>query len=261
MKKTILAVLIAGVALSTGAQGWISIDNVPNSNLSPAATSGGLFWIETSSGPVLMSQDFNLAAFGGTDLNDLALLATFLLSDGSAVGATTQLGSGFFLPQRSAVYQVPGTVRYPLSVFVQLQAWTGDYSSYAAALAGGAATAESPVFSTPAAGGPDSARSLTGMPAMILTVPEPSALALILLGGSCLWVFGWRLSLPHAMGHGGRPDQPESLSRLTHCHEGMSHWMRSGDKLLPPRFPQLDVALAPRARGPFFSGHPTRKLL
>ena len=112
------------------------------------------------------------------------MLATFLLSDGSAVGDNVW-GPGTFTDVSGTGYYVLGYHPY---VSMQVQAWTGDFDSYAAAVAGGAFAGESPVFSNFAAYGTLAPVGLAGMPAVILSLPEPPTgrLVLLALGGLLL---------------------------------------------------------------------------
>src|SRR5438094_192591 len=85
MKRTIVVAFLFQVAVRVYAQGLIALDNNSNNSTNPAATANGLFWVSTGAVPVLISQDFNAAFYGGANSNSLAPIAVFLLSNGTAM--------------------------------------------------------------------------------------------------------------------------------------------------------------------------------
>ena len=178
MKLLTLIGLLAGLTASIYAQGEIALANIDNTSTNPSATANGLFWLSTGGTPALINQDFNAAFYASTDSSSLTLLATFLLSNGTATGDNAG-GPGKFADPAGKTYPFQSIS----SVFVQIQAWTGNFDSYAAALAGGAPAAQSAMFLNPVDVPPGPARTLTGMPAMVLAIPEPSTFA---LGGLCV---------------------------------------------------------------------------
>src|SRR5205814_2246536 len=124
----------------------------------------------------------NAAFYAGTDSSSLSRLATFLLSNGTAA-VDNHFGPGTFADPAGKGY----TFSVPFSIFVQIQAWTGDFNSYAEAVNGGALTAQSPVFANPVDVPPGQQADLTGMPAMVLSsIPEPSTLGLGAFGALLL---------------------------------------------------------------------------
>ena len=183
MQKThVLLGILAGLTATAYGQGQIQLSNFGNTSTDTAATSNGLLWLSTGGTPVLINQDFNASFYGGTGSTSLTLLATFLLSNGTAAGDNS-FGPGTFVDLTATPYTFP-----TLSpVFVQIQAWTGTFNSYAAAANAGAPVAQSRIFLNPVDAPPGAPVPLTGMPAMVLTgVPEPSTLALAGLGGLSL---------------------------------------------------------------------------
>src|SRR6266850_5548413 len=76
----------AALTASLHGQGQLVLDNLANTSTSPSATANGLFWISTGGAPALIRQDFNAVFYAGADSANLSLIATFLLSNGSAVG-------------------------------------------------------------------------------------------------------------------------------------------------------------------------------
>ena len=177
MKATLCAILTVGWAVVACAQGLIELDTYNNFGTGPDATSHGLFWLSSGGSTALINQDFNAGFYLGTDPSHLDLLALFLLSDGSAVGDNA-LGPGTFTDVNGTGYVIPGYHPY---VFMRVQAWTGNFDSYAAAIAGGASAGESPVFTNMVAYGTIDPPGLVGMPAVILTLPEPPVGHLLLL--------------------------------------------------------------------------------
>jgi len=179
MKKLPLSGLVVWLTATACGQGQLILDNLANTSTNPFATSNGLFWLLTAGTPVLINQDFNAAFYAGTDSSSLSLLATFLLSNGTAIGDNS-FGPGTFVDPSGKNYGFPSTT----TVFVEIQAWIGNFSSYAAALSADALTAQSPIFVNRVDVPPGPAADLTGMPAMVLAVPEPSTF--VLGGVGCL---------------------------------------------------------------------------
>ena len=98
---------------------------------------------------------------------------------------------GFNDPSLGYVYKVPGD-NMGYAYFV-LRAWTGDFTSYAAAVAGGALVGTTPVFVNNAQLGLMPTPDLAQMPALILKpVPEPSTLLLAGAGLLGLLAYAWR---------------------------------------------------------------------
>jgi len=189
MRKFFLIIVVTGFAVRGFCQGAVVVlDNLNNTSMSPTATSAGLFWLSTDGTLSLINQDFNAAFYGGVDSGSLSLLATFLLSDGTAVGVNS-VGPGTFGDPQGIPYHVPGATIASREAFFQIQAWTGNYPSYAAAVMGGAPAAQSPIFLNPLYNLTGPPADMVGMPAIVLSVPEPSTLALVGLGGLCALVF------------------------------------------------------------------------
>jgi hypothetical protein len=160
----------AAVSFAVGAwgQGLISLGNSLNSDPGPFATSGGLFFIETAAGlPVLTHGDFNAAFYGGTDSANLTLIQSF---SGSAANGSGGAGDGIWLDPTGKTYAISGGTG---SAFFRIQAWTGNYDSFAAALKAltsdtNVYLAQSAIFANPLAIPPDPPPELSQMPAVIL---------------------------------------------------------------------------------------------
>jgi hypothetical protein len=183
MKKTALTMLLTGLGTCVFAQGQFALNNILNTSVDPFATSNGLFWLSTGGAPALINQDFNAAFYAGTDPSSLTLIAAFLLSDGSAINDNA-FGAGTFIEVPLKVHKIPGAF---ISAFFQIQAWTGNFDTYAAAISGGAPAAQSPVFVNPLNIPPGATTGLDQMPAMVLSVvPEPSVISLLALGGTAI---------------------------------------------------------------------------
>jgi hypothetical protein len=210
MKKQLLIVsMIAGLAayaygqgdlgsagslseLTPNQYGTFSLDNLQNGSTSETATSGGLVWIGNTFatadllGNNALAQDLNIAVFDGS-----SLVVELLVSDTTA-GGDSSFGGGQFLDNSTATYfdtaSVGGATRS-----LTLDMWTGDYATYALAVASGLPTVytATATFSQPLGNAGSPATTPTefqNMPAMVLLppVPEPTAIALATLGGLSL---------------------------------------------------------------------------
>jgi hypothetical protein len=181
-KVFFLGALLTGVALDACAQGVIELGNQWNNSRDPAATSNGLVWKSTGGVPSLIYEDFNVAFYIGATSNDLPLVSLCLLSNGTA--SFDCWDYGIFHVEHPTAYAVPGAWDF---AFVRIQAWTGNYNSYDAAVAGGGWVAQTPVFSNHISVPPGPAVPLIDMPAMVLSVvPEPSVISLLALGGTAI---------------------------------------------------------------------------
>jgi hypothetical protein len=174
--------LLAGATVRVCAQGEISFDNLMNTSTDPAATSNGLIWTSTGGVPSLIYEDFNVAFYIGLNPDSLPLINTYLLSNGTAKGDCWDYGQ--FILVNPPGYTLPV---FAVSAFVQIQAWTGNFSSYAEAASGGALVAQTPVFSNPLGIPPGPSIDMISMPAMVLSaIPEPSTVVLLVVGSMLL---------------------------------------------------------------------------
>jgi hypothetical protein len=203
MKKLILSVAAVGSLALTGfGQGVIYFDGSNNTSTSPTATSEGQVFLN---GVLDTGTDINAELVYGTSSAAVSLanpVVTLLLSSSATqgnstlgetltgVGDVTDFGSGVLFDGSGTAYQFP-TIASGTAVFFDVYGWTGNFSSYAAALASGTAlTGSSGVFSEILASATGTANDIEGMGALNLTstaVPEPTTMALAGLGGLSLF--------------------------------------------------------------------------
>ncbi len=205
------------------------IPNTPPNGTNPYATSNGRVWINTGSGPTLMTQDVNaqllvydtaLTTPAWTVLEGYpynsgdpgeATSSTLLLTgpDDPDLGTPPAVGDitfwteggypGAFLDPSGNIYVIPGATAagsYDFQMFM----WTGTSTTYAGAVGQpNTYTGESAVFTANAVGGPTPPSNAYGfipnMSAIILqqvTVPEPSTLLLAASGLIGLLAYAWR---------------------------------------------------------------------
>ena len=197
MKKLVITLIaVTGLAVSTVAQGTITIDNL-NGAGGNTATDHGLFF--DSAGAVYTGPNINIQVLGGLAAGSLSEIATLM-------GANALFYStvpGVYLDPTFATYNVPNSTGAGTAV-LQVLAWTGTASSFASAATDeqfwawdGNAYVNPTSFTFqnamggPQAGLPDAPpASLDGMPAMQLAlIPEPSIIALAGLGLASLLAF------------------------------------------------------------------------
>jgi hypothetical protein len=146
-----------GLAVGSAQAGGLWLDWTYNTNTSPTATTNGVWWIDTGSGPTLLPFDVNVEVLAGTSLGNLGLMypntsmtppagppSIWLLSDGTANNDIVFNGPGLccpLSPQGEWWYQVPGTNHYTgeSADWFDVMAWTGNDTTYEAAYAASAA--------------------------------------------------------------------------------------------------------------------------
>jgi hypothetical protein len=196
MKKLILSIAATSVvSLSGHAQQLIFADNSSNS------------YDTTIGGVVNQSQDLNLELLVGSTAGTVTTDVVTLLLNGATANPTTALGSvqpaaGDITTGGGTIYDVTGSA-YAVpagTAFFEVEAWTGNYSSYAAAEASGqagvfAGTSLVTAFTStdiPTAGLPPadlnaiSPFNLAQVPAV---VPEPTTLAMTGVGLASMLIF------------------------------------------------------------------------
>jgi hypothetical protein len=193
MKKLILSIsAVAGLTMAGNAQQVLFVDDNAANPISTDVTISG----------VVSTADENATLLVGTTAGNVTTDVVTLLLSGATASATTALGTtqpaagdvsslGLVADQTANTYKVAaGTAYY------QIELWSGtQYSSYAAALAGGGVVAgASPVLAfdnAPASGAPaveeDLPSSINLIP--ISAVPEPSTYAMAGVGLASMLIF------------------------------------------------------------------------
>jgi hypothetical protein len=179
MKKIILCTcVVAGLATASFGQGVIYFDGSNNTSTSPTAPSEGSVFLN---GVLDKSTDINAELLWSSTANGtFSSVVTLLLSQAtssstsalgttqSAVGDVSEYGSGILIDTSGNAYIIP-TIGSGSTGYFEVLAWTGSYSTYAAAQVGGALTGNSGVFSEVLASATGTANDIEGMPALNLT--------------------------------------------------------------------------------------------
>jgi hypothetical protein len=185
MKKTLIAVALAA-GLSTGvyAQGTITLNNDNNTSLSSLATANGLVFTNFGGHLGLEQGNVSITLLAGPVGGSLTPVTTILGSanfgDGDGFGQFTD-GSTPGIYNLAAAGVAAGA---PAEVMLEM--WEGSALTYVAATTSGSLYGTSAEFINPTGGGTTPPTSLTGMPAVILTSPEPSTIILGGLGAAAL---------------------------------------------------------------------------
>ena len=186
MKKLILSVTaVAGFSIASFGQGITLLDGN-----SPA-------YDTTIAGTPNTTQDLNIALLYGSSSSTVSSSVVTLLLSSSASPSTGTVGGtyaalgdisslGYLFDNSGTEYNLPAGAYY-----FQVEAWTGSYQTYAAALASGTVgvyAGASPVFAetlaaSPAPSGDVSAMGVINLSQVLTTiVPEPSTLAMAGVG-------------------------------------------------------------------------------
>jgi len=187
MKKLILTVaMVAAVSVGAFAQGTISFQNAVGGVGGRITTNNG-----TSSG--LAQGTYTVQILYGTTGTTLANLTPGAIF-------TSSTGSGLFFDGSTltltGITAGSGSADTQNNVSIAILGWTGNFASYAAAVAGGAFVGETAVFNNPTGGGGTPAAAAANLVNwlaannLVLTpVPEPSTIALGGLGAAALLLF------------------------------------------------------------------------
>ena len=216
MRKFILTtLLVTGAALRAFAQGTIFAENLNNTGVyngaggtafdpvadtgnpvySSLVTSNGLIFtmdptaqagnLGYGQGSQMLGVDVNFALYGGATAGTAnTLIVSLTGTNGAAAGDNANWGQLSY-DQGAQQYFVPGTAA-AATVYLDLQVWEGTATTYAASTS---YKADSGVFANPSGGGAGVPQPLYGLPDMLLTIPEPSILALSGLGAAALMIF------------------------------------------------------------------------
>ena len=191
MRTLILFASLMVLAARGFAQGMVNFDNTTGSDPSPVATSKGLIWRQAPDGPAVLETGSSLYGTlrGGPSPASLAVLNSFDAGgpNSGRVLMDYNVVPGQYIDDLETIYFVPGVGATQFAYF-QVQLWEGTAPNYAAAVAAGGYAGQSAVFSQEV-GGPDLPPSLFGMPAIILTIPEPDMFSLAGLGTVVLLIF------------------------------------------------------------------------
>ena len=198
MKRFILGLVLGALCISSACgQGQVFFD-ILNASQSPNATSEGRCWILTGSNYSLLTLDHlshpsDLPVYGkllgGASPAALAVLARGVGGgDPSAALLDYNLVPGQYFDDFGSAFFVPGVAAGDTAYF-QVFVWIGNYSSYASAVAAGGWVSYTPVFSQSIGGGTITPPGLTGIPAVLIPLPEPGPISLVGLGVITLLVF------------------------------------------------------------------------
>lgn len=203
MKKLVASLLgICSMVAYVNAQGVFNIDTGANfgNGSSSSATTGGLVWLN---GVLDTTQDINLGVLWGTSsasvttalnidpsgLNTGAYASSgnWIASQASGQGDMTSYGGGAIFDPNGLAYAVPGQAAGTTLWFV-IQGWTGNSATYAGATGAGVLAGQTGPFSiTIVDSKAPSIPNTAGMSALnLVTVPEPSVLALSGIGAAAL---------------------------------------------------------------------------
>jgi hypothetical protein len=183
MKKAILGLLTVGAAASALAQGTVIFEN--------SLSAAGAVTIGTSTGPYAAANSYTVALLWAPGSSLGVAQGNFTQIGLFGQGAGTTIGAGLFY-DANTITTGAGTAGGSAAVF-EVEGWTGNFTSYAAAVAGGAAVGLSGEFlngtgnPTPPATAPSQTTGWDGN--LILVVPEPGTLALGGLGAAALLFF------------------------------------------------------------------------
>lgn len=192
MKKIILSTAITiGLTMASFGQSFLFEDN------------SGAAYDTTIGGVANTTQDLNLQVLFGTSATSVnTSIMTLLLSSADTSTSSSALGqtlsaAGDITAFGGAIYDNSGAgILWPAAdagatLYLQVLAWTGNYSSYADAAAAKVAVGQSSVFTITAGATPTAfPNDISGVGVIdLVPVPEPTTMALAGLGGLALLLF------------------------------------------------------------------------
>ena len=182
MKKILLSMIAVGCAASAFGQGIVNFENALGTGY---VTIGGPYNGLNAAAPG--TYDVALLWFNGSSFQQIGAVYHTSTANGD--------GAGYFFGETVTVPTYASTGTF------EVQGWTGNYASYAAAVAGSAIpgqtasfisaegnlSATPPGLAAPLAPPDPGAGNWDG--SLILVVPEPSTIALGALGAAAFWLF------------------------------------------------------------------------
>ncbi|HLX70908.1 MAG TPA: PEP-CTERM sorting domain-containing protein [Verrucomicrobiae bacterium] len=193
MRKIATALGLFGLVISANAQGTFYVDSSPNAGngSGPIAASGGLVWLDSdgilADATLDTTVDINLSIMWGTSANNVNNAVnldplqlnnpanrSWLASQPTGVGDITTYANGAILDPNGNTYFLPGEAA-GTTIFLQLYAWTGNSPTFDN---GGLKGVTAPFPITLVSSGSVGYVDVSGMSALVLSVPEPSLLAL-----------------------------------------------------------------------------------
>ena len=181
MKTVILGGLLAvAIATTVHGQGTLNAANYENTSTSPYASTSGLFFLnpDTLLTPAYVPT-LNFELLGGSTAGSLTSLLT--ITDGSFYYSGIP---GAYLDLNGTESVVSGVPKQG-TAYCMVRIWVGSDPDWNSAISNGATRKASTVFQNPT-GGDIPAPTLTGMPAVVLFIPEPGALSLFAVAGGLL---------------------------------------------------------------------------
>jgi len=191
MKKILLLAAIIATAVSSYGQGIVNFNNRVLADPNGPLVDAPVYLNSVASGVRLLgggAEGYRAALYGavGNLASDSSLVLLTNPGDGQAAVPfrTTAATAGYVDVQQSGGRSIPGA-GYSATVTLQVRAWEGGYATYDAALAAGnARTGKSNLIVVTTTTGPTDqvVPRLAGLQSFAITIPEPSSIALGLLG-------------------------------------------------------------------------------
>jgi len=176
MKKLLLVTVLIVASVATYAQGTLNFANFVQVAPPGVSVNAPIFNIDGTTR--LAGSQFQAILYGGPDANSLQAM-------GSAVGFATGTGAGYFIGGQRVVTTVAGNTM----AFLQVRAWdTLAGATWDAAFASGSGYGMSPILNLTLGQAPATPPNMVGLQSFSLVVPEPSTIALAILGAATLFL-------------------------------------------------------------------------